>query len=226
MDAVRTWILVTAFLLATAGSHAASPYLHVDFWAPPEIDPLVDDLSAIPAQELKRTRQQYEDLLKKYRVAAAAVPNAGNRYADLQHEYDIVRLKIADVLPGMIERYEIDGPLKEILARFSQNFADFRTRMRNPAEPEYKLYDMHVSMTFVSMGVFLNQNPDIEARFKREINTPDTPLGIYSSEVDAVSAKLEPVKVATKAQEMVRDLEQRMRRIDAELKDKRQQRGI
>src|SRR5688572_9884690 len=88
-------------LLVLAASASAS-----DFWTPPEVDPLADDLTVIPASELQRTRQQYETLLKKYRAKAATIPDADRQYLSLQHEYDIARLKIADVLPGMIERYE------------------------------------------------------------------------------------------------------------------------
>jgi hypothetical protein len=220
-------VLAVGLLAACVSAQAIEPgFMLVDFWSPPDVLPLPDDLSPIPTPELLRTEQQYQTMLKGIHSKAAEIPDADQRYLVAQHQYDLVRLKIADVLPNVIQRYSLDSHLKDLLGRYSNNFADFRAHMRQPKEPEYKFYDMHLSMTFVTMRIMLAQSPEVDARFTKEMHTPGTPLGNYGQELDSASAELDQVKAVVKAQTLEKDLMQRVKRIDAELAGKRRQYSI
>lgn len=215
--------LIPTILIAAAIS--AAP-VRAEWAAPPPVQHLPTDLSGLPTSELVEKSKKYRAMLPELLKVAKTNPDAEAQYPDAQRAYDEARLKIGAVLDELVNEYKVQGVAKTKMEEFSNRFHKFEAEKLDPAQAEYPNFDMHVSFTFAALRVLLTNHPEIESRFLEDADKPESTLGAYYAQLDEASSRRDEIKAAIDARQLSSELKSRLERIDAELVNKRGEKGI
>jgi len=102
------------------------------------------------------------------------------------NQYNLIRVRIGHVLRILAEDYNLDGPARERLLGFADNFDDMGRHMP-PADPDsdtFRNFDFRLGIAFSALTVFLHTGSDeLAQRFYRDRDNPDSVLGRYLAEL-------------------------------------------
>ncbi len=133
--------------------------------------------------------------------------------------HDDQRLKIAEVIPVLIEDYEIEGDFKKSLLGYSQTFnVDMREARKDVHTLEdYKSYDFRFSAVYMSMMFKFNENESFHKKLMEDMKLQDTAIGSYLRKLDESYSKVEHNKYLIQDIYSTIELEQAIALIDEEI---------
>ncbi len=183
-----------------------------------------ENLSSLSLEQLHSERETRQRDLTVIRQASDEPEVAKQQLLKTIMAHDDMRLKIVDVIPVMIEDYEIEGKFRDSLLGYSNTFdVDIRNAREDVHTIEdYKSYDFRFSAVYMSMMFKFNENPEFHKKLVADLQDPDTPIGMYRKELDESYAKVEHDKYLIQNIYSVNELEQAITAIDEEISKRKQ----
>ncbi len=138
--------------------------------------------------------------------------------------HDDKRLNIVQVIPKLIEDYQIEGKFKDDLLGYSNTFdVNIREARKDVLTlDDYKSYDFRFSAVYMSMMFKFNENPEFHKRLIADMKDPTTVMGKYRKELDESYAKVKHDKYLIQDIYSVKELENAIMLIDEEIKKRKQ----
>ena len=211
---VLALFLLSSFCLA-GGETAKSPILdRVEMvYAPPE------NLQALTLEELQAEKASRQRDLSVLKEASDEPDIAKQKLLKTIFEHDDKRLRIVEVIPQLIQEYQIDGDLRDALLGYSNTFdVEIRNARKDVHKlDDYKSYDFRFSAVYMSMMFKINENPEFHKRIITDLQDPDSAIGRYRKELDESYAKVEHDKYLIQNVYSVDELEQAIAVIEEEI---------
>lgn len=178
-----------------------------------------DNLDSLSLEQLMVERETRQRDLTVIRQASDEPEVAKQKLFETIMAHDDVRLKIAEVIPVMVDDYEIDGKLRDSLLGYSNTFeVDLREARKDVHNiADYKSYDFRFSAVYMSMMFKFNENPEFHKRLVTDMQDSGTAIGGYKKELDESYAKVEHDKYLIQNIYSVNELEQSIAAIDEEI---------
>lgn len=205
-------------LAAALGARAEVEPEHpmIDFAA---LEAPAEALDGLPTPELRSRRGTLAAALAAQEPAGAAA-DLERALLDALLRYDDERVRIVELIPGMIERYGTDAELGEDLLNFRATLRGVIDELR----PEvvslqtYKPYDFRVGVSYMSLMATLQQYPEVRARMRADQADPATAVGAHQERLSQRYAGVERARDALERSHRQAGLRERIARIEAELR--------
>jgi len=178
-----------------------------------------ENLDSLSMEQLQTERDTRQRDLEVIQEASDEPEVAKQRLLETIMAHDDVRLTIAEVIPVMVDDYQIDGKLRDALMGYSNTFeVDMRKARKDVHTIEdYKSYDFRFSAVYMSMMFKFNENPDFHKRLVVDMENPETHIGKYRKQLNESYAKVEHDKYLIQNIYSVNELEQAIAAIDEEI---------
>ncbi len=183
-----------------------------------------DNLDTLSLEQLHSARDSRQRDLEVIRQASDEPEVAKQQLLKTILAHDEVRLKIAQVIPEMIEDYKIEGKFRDSLLGYSNTFnVDMREARKNVHSiADYKSYDFRFSAVYMSMLFKFNEKPEFHKRLVSDMEDTNTAIGSYRKELDASYATVEHDKYLIQNIYSVNELEQAIAAIEEEISKRKQ----
>ena len=102
-------------------------YAHADGGLSPQqavVYTVPENLASLSTEEITDLRAAHQRDLEKTTASVDAEKNAEDELFEQLMAHDLVRLSIADVIPKLINDYEIEGEFKKTLLGYRSTFAE------------------------------------------------------------------------------------------------------
>jgi len=178
-----------------------------------------ENLGSLSLEQLKAERETRQRDLSVIQQASDEPEAAKQKLFETIMAHDDVRLKIANVIPMMVDDYKIDGELRDALLGYSNTFQVDMLEARKDVHniEDYKSYDFRFSAVYMSMMFKFNENPDFHKRLVTDMENPETHIGGYKKQLDESYAKVENDKYLIQNIYSANELEQAIAAIDEEI---------
>lgn len=178
-----------------------------------------ENLNSLSLEQLRSERETRQRDLDLLRDASDEPEVAKQKLLQTILAHDDIRLKIVDVIPEIIEDYNIQGKFRDSLMGYSNTFdVDIRKAREDVHSiDDYKSYDFRFSAVYMSMMFKFNENPDFHKRLVNDIQNPETVIGKYKKELDESYTKVELDKYLIQNIYSANELEQSIAAIDEEI---------
>ena len=183
-----------------------------------------ENLDTLSLQQLHSERESRQRDLDVIRQASDEPEEAKQQLLETIIAHDEVRLKIAQVIPMMVDDYKIEGKFREALLGYSNTFnVDMREARKDVHSiADYKSYDFRFSAVYMSMMFKFNENPEFHKRLVTDMEDSGTAIGGYRKELDESYAKVEHDKYLIQNIYSVNELEQAIGAIEEEISKRKQ----
>jgi hypothetical protein len=183
-----------------------------------------ENIDTLSLQQLHSERESRQRDLEVIRQASDEPEVAKQQLLETIIAHDEVRLKIAQVIPMMVEDYKIEGKFRKSLLGYSNTFnVDMREARKDVHSiADYKSYDFRFSAVYMSMMFTFNENPEFHKRLVTDMEDSDTAIGSYRKELDESYAKVEHDKYLIQNIYSVNELEQAISAIEEEIAKRKQ----
>ena len=183
-----------------------------------------DNLDTMSLKQLHSERNTRQRDLEVIRQASDEPEVAKQQLLKTIMNHDDVRLKIAKVIPVLIEDYEIDGKFRDALMGYSNTFEVDMREARKDVQTigDYKSYDFRFSAVYMSMMFKFNENPEFHKRLVADMQDSNSAIGGYKKELDESYAKVEHDKYLIQNIYSVNELEQAIAEIDEAISKRKQ----
>lgn len=208
--------LAVASILGFAGGETVkSPILdriEMIYSAPSDLGQM--NLKQLEAEKAARI----QDLAVIQRMSGA--PDiARQKFLEIIFEHDDKRLRIVEVIPGLIEKYQITGEFRTALLGYRDTFDRVIRDARNHVHDleDYKSYDFRFSAVYMSMMFKFSENPEIQKRIIADMKNPDTLIGRYQKEMADSYSKVEDNRYLVQDSYSIEELERAIAVIEDEI---------
>ena len=212
------FVLVLAFMCQSGfagGETKKSPILdrvEVIYKAP-------ENIESLSIEELQAERAVCVRDLSVIKEASDEPDVAKQKLLQTILEHDDKRLEIVNVIPVLIDEYQIEGEFRDSLLGYRQTFdVDIRNaRQHVHTLDDYKSYDFRFSAVYMSMMFKFTENPEFHARMVEDMKDQNTAIGKYRKELDESYAQVEHDKYLVQNIYSINELEQVIGIIDEEI---------
>ena len=207
-------LLATLSLCAYAEGEPPHPVVDIPRTAMPSTESLQDSTIS----ELRTQRETYAKQLDA--ASAASTEELEERLLQALLVYDAERIQIIDMIPEMIEQYEVEGTLKEDL----MNFRATLTKIVEELRPEvtslqkYKPYDFRLGISYAAMMTIMQRKQDIRDRMLQDHEDPETMLGRHSQRLQQTYRAVREARERLELGYQTETLKEQIERIDTELR--------
>ena len=208
-------LLLTGQYSFAGGETTKSPILdrvEVIYTVPKNLEKL--SLEELQAEKAARVRD-----LSTIKEASDEPDVAKQKLLKTILEHDDKRLKIVEVIPQLIDEYQIEGEFRDALLGYRNTFdVDIRYARKNVHKlDDYKSYDFRFSAVYMSMMFKFNENPEFHKKMVADLQDPNTAIGKYRKELDESYAKVERDKHMIQNIYSINELERSIAQIDEEI---------
>ena len=205
-------------LHAPAQASGDTPHPMIDFTRLKQAEPL----EQTDTSDLQSRRATYAQALADMQAGAGADA--------LEHElleallfYDEERIRIVEMIPSMIEIYEVDAELEEDMLNFRRTMRGVIAELRHEATTlqRYKPYDFRVGMSYLSLMSILQQHEQLHERMRVDQQDASTLLGRHRQQLSARYRGVEDARGRLEREYRRADLRAEIDRIDRELQRRR-----
>lgn len=178
-----------------------------------------DNLAEMTTQDIKVLRDTRQDDLESIREVAQSDEVAEQHMFNELMRHDDVRISIADLIPKMIEQYEINGEFKDRLLGYQSTFAVDLVESRENVESlqDYGSYDFRFSAVYMSMLFSFQEHPEFYEKLKADMVDEDSLIGEYRQRLDQSFAQVEEVRTQVEGVKNTAALESLISALDQEL---------
>ena len=177
------------------------------------------NLEELSLEELQAEKAARERDLSVIKEASDTPDVARQKLLETILEHDDKRLQIVEVIPQLIEEYQIEGEFRDALLGYSNTFdVDIRDARKDVHKlDDYKSYDFRFSAVYMSMMFKFNENPEFHQRMVTDLKDPNSTIGKYRKGLDESYAKVEHDKHLIQNIYLVNELEKAIAAIDEEI---------
>ena len=220
----RTTAYFLGAILATfnvnALSEAEPPHPMVDF---PRTVPLpIEALQKLDASELETRRDGFAERLEV--ATDTPVVELETQLLQALLTYDEERIRIIDIIPILVENYEMD----EILQQDMMNFRRALSKIVEELRPEitslqkYKPYDFRIGVSYAAMMTILQKKQDIREQMLADQKNPESILGQHAVRLRSNYGAVESARQRLELAYEVEALQKQIDQIDTELRRRHQ----
>lgn len=215
-------------LLFLAGAVASSPGRgEIDSPHPITEKELMEEraplnLDVLELKELLDLKKRHLEEMKSLEAEIDKINEESGRLVAALAAYDEQRLKIAEIMPGLIEHYAIGEPLSSTLIRYTKTLLrihdDYKNHLGNLGA--YKSYDFRMGIAYASMMSQLENFKDVYRRMRADMEDEKTLIGGYQASLKQHYGRIEELIKSEKMSEYYRlkQIEEELRRIDGEIR--------
>ena len=185
----------------------------------PRIAILSDEsLQGATINELRTQRESYAKQLDT--VSTMPTEELERQLLEVLLVYDDERIRIIDLIPEIIEKYEIDEGLEKDLL----NFRATLTKIVDELRPEvtslqkYKPYDFRLGVSYAAMMTILQKQQAVRDRMLLDQENPETMLGQHSQRLQQTYRAVEKARERLELGYKTETLKEQIDRIDTELR--------
>ena len=178
-----------------------------------------EDLASLSTQEIENIRASHHRDLAKIKNGVDSKQIAEDKMLEELMAHDLVRLSITDVIPNLIEEYEINGEFKKTLLGYRSTFTDELMSSRETVETlqDYQSYDFRFAAVYMSMLFSFQEYPDFYEKLKVDMVDEDTSIGGYRKLLDDSYGGVEKARAQMEMVHSKEDVEKVISALDAEL---------
>jgi hypothetical protein len=178
-----------------------------------------ENISAMSTDEVSDLRDAHQKELDMAHKAVAEKQVVEENMLNELMKHDLVRLEIIDVIPQLIEDYDIEGKFKKTLMGYRSTFADEVMESRKNVESlgDYQSYDFRFAAVYMSMLFAFQEHPEFYERLKVDMKEDDTPIGAYRKKLDDSYDGVDEARIQMDLVNNVDDIENLVTALDAEL---------
>ena len=138
--------------------------------------------------------------------------------------YDTERIRIIDIIPKIIEQYEVEGTLKEDLMNFRAALVKIVEELRPEITSlqKYKPYDFRIGISYAAMMTIMQKQQAVRDRMLRDQEDPGTMLGQHAERLQENYRAVEEARQQLELGYKTETLKEQINRIDAELRRRHQ----
>ena len=207
-------LLAALSLCAYAEGEPPHPVVDIPRTAMPSAESLQDSTIS----ELRFQRETYVEQLD----AASTTPTE-----ELEGEllrvllvYDSERIRIIDMIPKIIEQYEVEGTLKEDLMNFRRTLIKIVEELRPEVTTlqRYKPYDFRIGVSYAAMMTIMQRKEEVRDRMLKDHKDPETMLGQHSQRLKETYRLVQEARERLELSYQAETLKEQIDRIDTELR--------
>lgn len=144
------------------------------------------NLTSLSTQQLENMRASHHRDLARLKNAPNARQQAEDNMLKELLAHDVVRLSIADVIPELIEDYNIEGKFKDTLLGYRSTFTDELMAGHAVVRTlkDYQSYDFRFAAVYMSMLFSFQDHPKFYQRLKADMADAATAIGGYRKSLD------------------------------------------
>ena len=178
-----------------------------------------EHLDTLPTEELASLREARHKDLEDLRSGSKSKEISERYMFEQLMAHDEVRLSITDVIPRLIEDYEIDGKFKNTLMGYRSTFTEEITQSRETVEnlQDYQSYDFRFTAVYMSMLFAFQEHPEFYQRLKKDMTDENTTIGKYRKRLDDSYSRVAKAKERMDIVHSEEDLEDVIDALDEEL---------
>ena len=178
-----------------------------------------NNLTDLSTEEVENLRASHSSDLENLNNSTNAKQAAEDKMLKELLDHDLVRLSITDVIPNLIEEYEIDGEFKDTLLSYRSTFLDelMATRENIGSLRDYQSYDFRFAAVYMSMLFSFQEHPDFYERLKKDMLDDKTSIGGYRQLLDDSYGGVEKAREEMNAVNSTEDLQKVIIALDEEL---------
>ncbi len=152
-----------------------------------------NNLKEITYTKLKSLKRELESKSDPLLQTQNALNSSEKKLLNSLFAYDNVRLQIAEVIIDLVEEYNVTGNYKKKLLGYSTTFNSRIKPARNNVRTldEYKAYDKHFAVAYISLLYTFKENPDFYENYMRDINNLESTIGKYIKQLATAYGELE-----------------------------------
>ena len=209
-------VLPASFIISAAQhSHAdgGMPIQDTVVYSVPE------NLASLSTEEISLLRNSHAEDLKKTASNKSEEKEAEDKLFQELMAHDLVRLSIADVIPELIQDYQIEGEFKDTLLSYKNTFSESMMRNREAVEDlqDYPSYDFRFAAAYMSMLYAFQKYPDFYDRLKEDMVDEETHIGRYRKVLDDSYVKVKAARAEMDFAKSGDDLKKVIAALDDEL---------
>jgi len=178
-----------------------------------------ENLASLSTEEISVLRESHVQDLKKTAANETEEQLAEEKLFKQLMTHDLVRLSIADVIPDLIQDYQIEGEFKETLLSYKSTFSEDLMKSREVVEnlEDYPSYDFRFAAVYMSMLYAFQKYPDFYEQLKIDMVDEKTHIGQYRKTLDASYAKVKKARAEMDFAKSGGDLKKVITALDDEL---------
>ena len=206
-------ISFAAISVATVNADGGMPIQDTVVFSVPE------NLDSLSTEEIANLRKSHVQDLEKTAANESEVVQAEEELFQQLMDHDLVRLSIADVIPELIEDYQIEGEFKDTLTRYQSTFAVDMMKNREAVNnlDDYPSYDFRFAAAYMSMLYAFQKYPDFYDRLKQDMVDEKSHIGVYRKTLDESYAKVKQARAEMDFAKSGKDIRKVIAALDDEL---------
>lgn len=182
-----------------------------------------EQLSEMTLEQLLKLRDDYLAEIKTLDEIVAKTHKNDRQLIAKLIAYDRERLRIIEVIPVLIENYDIEPPFSESLLRYAKTFENLDQQYRGQLKTldDYRSYDFRLGMAYLSMMTSIQEQADLYQHMHTDMENENTAIGAYINQLDVAYAEVEKASDSIGELNMIRHLNRELERIEQELNSRR-----
>ena len=178
-----------------------------------------ENISSMSTDEVSELRDSRQEELDEAHKAASSREAVEQQMLDELMRHDLVRLEIVDVIPELIEEFQIEGEFEKTLMGYRSTFAEDVMANRENVETlgDYQAYDFRFAAVYMSMLFAFQEHPEFYERLKVEMKDENTPIGTYKKKLDVSYQGVEQARIQMDLANNVDDIENLVTALNDEL---------
>ena len=207
-------LLAAAPLCAYAEAEPPHPVVDIPRAAMPSAESLQDST----VSELETQRATYAEQLDT--ASAQSIEELEGQLLKALLVYDDERIRIIDMIPEIIELYEVEGTLREDLMNFRKTLIKIVEELRPEVTSlqRYKPYDFRLGVSYAAMMTIMQRKQDVRDRMLLDHQNPETMLGQHSQRLQETYRHVQEVREQLELRYKADDLKEQIDQIDTELR--------
>ena len=207
-------LLGTLSLCAYAESEPPHPVVDIPRTAMPSVESLQDSTIS----ELQTQRETYAEQLDT--TSALSTEELEKQLLHALLVYDDERIQIIDLIPQIIEHYEVEGTLMEDLMNFRRTLIKIVEELRPEVTTlqRYKPYDFRLGVSYAAMMTIMQRKQVIRDRMLQDHENPETILGRHSQRLKETYRLVQEARERLERRYQAETLKEQIDRIDTELR--------
>lgn len=208
--------ILLAILSLSVYAEAEPPHPVVDI--PRAAMPSAESLQGNTISELRAQRQTYAEQLDT--ASALSIEELEKQLLHALLVYDDERIQIIDLIPKIIEQYEVEGTLREDLMNFRRTLIKIVEELRPEVTTlqRYKPYDFRLGVSYAAMMTILQRKQEVRDRMLQDHEDPETMLGQHSQRLRKTYRAVEEARQQLELGYQTETLKEQIDRIDTELR--------
>ncbi|MEM8845042.1 MAG: hypothetical protein AAGB35_08365 [Pseudomonadota bacterium] len=178
-----------------------------------------ENLTSMPTNQVSELRDTHQETLDKALEVASSKKTVEQNMLDELMEHDLVRLEIIEVIPQLINDYNINGEFKEDLMGYRSTFSGELMESREDVTSlgDYQSYDFRFASVYMSMLFAFQEHPEFYEQLKVDMVDENSSIGSYRKMLDESYDEVEEARAEMDLVNSVADIERVVDALNAEL---------